>query len=57
MYFNYNHGLYFTLCDRVFGTHRIPSAAEGNGPADDLARLRKQGKVPPPKGADHVKAA
>mmetsp|Transcript_9064 Transcript_9064/g.10358 ORF Transcript_9064/g.10358 Transcript_9064/m.10358 type:complete len:280 (-) Transcript_9064:77-916(-) len=38
LYFNYNHGLYFTLWDRIGGTYRNPSPFEGKGPYDDLRK-------------------
>jgi lathosterol oxidase len=53
-HFNFNHGLYFTFWDRVGGTHRTPSATSGNGPLDEIRKLREQGKLPP---KEHAKAA
>lgn len=38
MYFNYNHGLYFTYMDRLGGTYRTPSAILGNGPIDQIRK-------------------
>lgn len=38
LYFNYNHGQYTTIWDRIGGTYREPSAYQGKGPLDDLAR-------------------
>eukprot|EP00514_Thraustochytrium_sp_LLF1b_P008737 CAMPEP_0184555600 /NCGR_PEP_ID=MMETSP0199_2-20130426/37867_1 /TAXON_ID=1112570 /ORGANISM="Thraustochytrium sp., Strain LLF1b" /LENGTH=272 /DNA_ID=CAMNT_0026951967 /DNA_START=8 /DNA_END=826 /DNA_ORIENTATION=+ len=32
LYFQYNHGQYFTLWDRIGGTYRNPSTYEGKGP-------------------------
>ena len=44
MFFEYNYGLYFTLWDRIGGTHRVPSVNLGNGPKDQIKRLKeKQG--------------
>jgi lathosterol oxidase len=40
MFFDYNFGLYFTLWDRIGGTHRNPSANMGNGPKDQLRRFQ-----------------
>jgi lathosterol oxidase len=42
MYYNYNHGQYFTLWDRIGGTFREPSPFKGNGPLDQLSRMKQQ---------------
>jgi len=47
MYYNYNHGQYFTFWDRIGGTFRNPSPFEGNGPLDQLRDLEKKGKLKP----------
>jgi lathosterol oxidase len=41
MFFNYNYGLYFTLWDRIGGTHRVPSVNLGNGPLDHIRKAEE----------------
>eukprot|EP00924_Labyrinthula_sp_SR-Ha-C_P013609 maker-scaffold_5-snap-gene-8.10-mRNA-1 protein AED:0.08 eAED:0.09 QI:0/0/0.5/1/0/0/2/188/262 len=41
IFFNYNHGLYFTLWDRIGGTYRTPGSFVGKGPYDDLKDPKK----------------
>lgn len=36
MFFEYNYGLYFTLWDRIGGSHRNPSVNLKNGPMDHI---------------------
>jgi len=40
LYFNYNHGQYFTFWDRIGGTFRHPSPLEGKGPLDELKKAK-----------------
>lgn len=40
--FNYNYGQYFTLWDRLGGSYRYPSVLLGNGPQDDIRKLRAE---------------
>lgn len=44
-HFNYNHGLYTTTMDRLFGTYRVPSASRGIGPHDAIRKLKAEGKL------------
>mmetsp|Transcript_18237 Transcript_18237/g.35833 ORF Transcript_18237/g.35833 Transcript_18237/m.35833 type:complete len:273 (-) Transcript_18237:301-1119(-) len=36
LFFNYNHGQYFTFWDRIGGTYREPSRYRGKSPRDEL---------------------
>ncbi|GBG27014.1 Delta7-sterol 56-desaturase [Hondaea fermentalgiana] len=36
LFFNYNHGQYFTLWDRIGGTYREPSRYKGKSPREEL---------------------
>jgi len=38
LFFDYNYGQFFTLWDRLCGSHRSPSAFENNGPLDQMLK-------------------
>ncbi|XP_071957661.1 lathosterol oxidase-like [Antedon mediterranea] len=40
LYFNYNYGQFFTLWDRLGGSYRTPSPYVGDGPIDQMEKLR-----------------
>lgn len=42
LYYNYNHGQYFTLWDRLGGTYRYPSSLEGRGPLVTIAKKKQE---------------
>ena len=42
LYFSVNHGLYTTLMDRLFGTHRLPDYE----PVTTIERMKREGKIP-----------
>jgi len=48
LFFNYNYGQFFTLWDKIGGSHRYPSTFEGNGPLDQII---KEISVRPTPGA------
>ncbi|CAK4664776.1 hypothetical protein LEN26_018412 [Aphanomyces euteiches] len=41
LFFEYNYGQYFTLWDHIGGSYRHPSPFEGNGPLDDVERMKQ----------------
>ncbi|XP_061103389.1 lathosterol oxidase-like [Conger conger] len=45
LFFDYNYGQYFTLCDRLGGSYRHPSALQGKGPNGCITRLFAQDKL------------
>ncbi|XP_072169141.1 lathosterol oxidase-like [Diadema setosum] len=42
LFYNYNYGQFFTLWDRLGGSFRNPSAFEGNGPMEEVLKLKEK---------------
>jgi len=54
-YFNYNYGQFFTLWDKICGSHRNPSSFEGKGPLDQVSKELENMSVPDQNGKEKHK--